>query len=80
MTVTIEFDSSLIALLASIITIVLFLIQVLCFFYKSLLALYQKIIHRIAEDVAADINGDAKKDEDYNSVEKADHDSHLKGG
>lgn len=80
MTVSIEFDSSLITLLASIITIVLFLIQVLHFFYKSLLALYKKIIHRIAEDVAADINGDAKKDEGYNPVEKADHDTHSKGG
>lgn len=80
MNVTIELDGSLILLLADIITIVVFFIQVLRFICKELLVLYRKIIHKIAEDVAADINSGAKKDDDNISIEKADQNNHLKGG
>lgn len=80
MTVSVNISDANISLIASIITIVLFLIQVLRFLFRLLKQIYKKIIHKIAEDVAADIRSAVKKDEEINTIEKADHNKHSKGG
>ncbi len=61
MTVSINITDSTISLIASIITIGLFLIQVLRFLYKCSKSIYKKVIHKIAEDIAADIKSTVKK-------------------
>lgn len=76
------YDTIDISTVASIITIALFLIQVLRYLKRLLLYYYKRVIHKIAKDVAADIYCIVKKGEKANSIEKADYDNQAisKGG